>query len=247
MNPILHDLHNKQWVWTAANAKQNRCLPTLGTGFENFDKVLSGGFPRAGLIHVDSPLGCGELRLMLSVLSPGADLLSELERTQKAQANNKLQVFINPPFELNAEFLLAHNLRLEQLIVVQAKSLEEALWSAEQCAKSGACHGVFLWQPKLQHKHIRKLELAAQQGGSYCIWLQNQNTHEANLPLSLSLSLRREGEKMLITVNKQKVGWAQKAVKVPLPFTRLTNRSLKHKLGYSEPEQSGKVVSINAV
>lgn len=249
MNPILHELQNKQWVWTAAHTKQSVQNEKLLTGFEDLDKVLSGGFPRAGMIHIDSYLGCGEVRLMLSVLQQ-----TIAKGTRSEPSENKLFAFINPPFDLNAEFLLAHNISLAQLVVIQAKNnATDALWSAEQCVKSGACHAVFIWQAELNHTHIKKLEVAALQGNSYCVWLdslqQKQQGKEArqNLPLSLSLSVSRINEHLSIKVNKQKVGWAQQSVSIPLPFVGQTNRAFKQAIrNRANRNKASNVVAINA-
>jgi cell division inhibitor SulA len=252
MNPILHDLQNKQWVWTAADAKHRVATTKLATGYENLDKVLSSGFPAAGMIHLESPLGCGEMRLILSIL-----------KGQRNENNeHKLYMFIDPPFTLNVEFLLTQNISLSQLVVVHTNNMEDVLWCAEQCAKSGACCAVFIWQHKLKHIHVRKLEHAAQQGNCYCIWLHNYKnavhlrkdvtyegadttTQQNNLPLSLSLSITRQADKLSITINKQKIGWAQKAVKVAMPFNSRINSSLTQSNRYSV---SGirKVVPIQA-
>lgn len=245
MNPILHDLQNKRWIWTAANAKQQASSNTLSTGFESLDKVLFGGFPHAGMIHLQSPLGCGEIRLMLSVL----------QHQQSASNEHKLYMFIDPPFDLNAEFLLAQKISLSQLVVIRTTQQKDALWSAEQCAKSGACHVIFMWQQQLKHIQVRKLEHAAQQGGCYCIWLhsymacEQQNlpaAEQSNLPLSLSLSISRQADALSIKINKQKVGWAQKAVKVPLPFNSRTNDSLQQQFKQRSVNDSNKVVPIHA-
>lgn len=267
MNPILHDLHNKQWVWTAAHAKQQQPTQTLTTGFPSLDNVLTGGFPRAGLIHLHSPLGCGELRFMLSVLR---NIKQSNAQPEKPLSSEKLLVFINPPFELNAEFLLAHQISLEQLIIVKTTTSEESLWSAEQCAKSGACESIFLWHDTLKHIQVKKLEHASQQGLCHCIWMHNiqlsnqgsmsrgglqkykvpfscsnnvveKNTTLSNLPLSLSLTVNRNNDELDITVNKQKVGWAQKPVHIPFPFINRTNRILKQQLRRSS---TNKVLSI---
>lgn len=250
MNPILHNLQNKQWIWTAAHAKKKAPNKKLSTGFSDLDKVLYGGFPQTGMIHLQSPLGCGEMRLMLSMLH------------QHKSDTQQLYVFINPPFELNAEFLIAHNIALEQLVVVKVKQTDEALWSAEQCAKSGACYCVFLWQEKLKHIHVRKLEYAAQKGACYCVWMHNHSnadtsTHAntghtvltkapTNLPLSLSLSVERQNETLSITINKQKVGWAQKAVKIPLPFRGHTNALFNQKYKKLNFHNKPQVTSIHA-
>ena len=243
MNPILHELQNKQWVWTAAHAKEHSPSKLLTTGFDALDQVLSGGFPRAGMIHIASYLGCGELRLMLAVLQQN-------QHHKRTVDENKLLIFINPPFELNAEFLVAHNISLSQLVVIHTHSdSNSALWSAEQSLKSGACSAVFMWQKQLKNTHIKKLELAALQGNSYCIWLDSYLHKQAisqhqNLPLSLSLSISRKNDDLAIRVNKQKVGWAQKSVTIPLPFVSQTYRARLKNL--ASQSMASNVVAINA-
>lgn len=231
MNPILHELESKQWIWTAAKAKQTSAQSTrLETGYEALDKALSGGFPSAGMIHINSYLGCGELRLMLEVLQ------QKISRT-----HDKLWVFIAPPFQLNAEFLLSENISLEQLVVIYPDTDDEALWSAEQCAKSGVCEGIFIWQKKLLHTQIRKLELATLHGASHCFWFDNSEHTTSNLPLSLSLSLRRENEQLQVKINKQKVGWAKPSVSIKLPFKCRTGPAFRPK-----PMPMGSVINIHA-
>jgi len=230
MNPILHELETKQWIWSAAKTEQMATQKArLETGYGALDQALSGGFPSAGMIHISSYLGCGELRLMLDVL-----------QKQSKEANDKLWIFIAPPFQLNAEFLLSENIRLEQLLVIHPGSDDEALWSTEQCAKSGACEGVFIWQKNLSHMQIRKLELAALHGQSHCFWFDNSEHLGTNLPLSLSLSLKRENEALLVKINKQKVGWAKPSVRVKLPFKCRTGPAFRAK-----PKAMGQVVNIH--
>jgi hypothetical protein len=215
MNPILNELENKQWIWSAAKTLQASSEHTrLKTGYEPLDSALSAGFPNAGMIHVSSHLGCGELRLMLKIL-----------QHQKRSNGHKIWVFITPPCQLNAEFLLSENISLEQLILIHPDSLEEALWSAEQCAKSGVCEAVFLWQKSLKHTQIRKLELAALHGASHCFWFDSSQHKTANLPLSLSLSLQREDQQLKVRINKQKVGWAKAPINIKLGFKSRTGRA----------------------
>lgn len=260
MNPILHDLHNKQWVWTAANVKQEQLKQKRTSGFSNLDKVLSGGFPQAGMIHLHSLLGCGELRLMLGMLqqqkaSLPVNKASEKTNIEPESTEQKLYIFINPPFTLNAEFLLDHKVSLKQLVVVHTKTPTDALWTAEQSVKSGACDAVFIWQKQLNHTHVKKLEVAAQQGQSYCIWLQSEsaqaNSHakgqtpaQNNLPLSLSLSLTRHKNALQIKVNKQKIGWAQGPIHVSLPFKKRINDAFKKQR--DQLQQTNNVIALNA-
>ncbi|WP_395339069.1 translesion DNA synthesis-associated protein ImuA [Ningiella sp. W23] len=242
MNPILHELESKQWVWTAKSTAQTQQASTgLNTGFDELDNALSGGFPASGMVHISSQLGCGELRLMLSVLKQQRDNNNRNKTREKSHADSKLWVFIAPPFMLNAEFFLSENIDLSRLIVINPETPEEALWSAEQCAKSGACASVFLWQQSLQHTQIRKLELASLHGQCQCFWFDNSQRALQNLPLSLSLSLKREDEQLHIKINKQKIGWAKPAVKVKVPFKCRTRAHFKN------PQKPfGKVVSIQS-
>lgn len=231
MNSILSELYNKQLVWSADYANKAVDNTPISTGFDELDAQLSSGFPSAGLIHIDSVLGCGEMRLMLSIIqqqNQHCAQQSELEPND----SHALFVFINPPFRLSAEFLLQHNITLSQVLMISCEHTQ-ALWSAEQCLKSGACRSVFMWPKQLRYKQIQKLELAAIQGNTYGIWFNTQTTSHKrneqsstyNLPLSLSLSVERHEEQLRISIRKQKRGWAHKSVKVPLAFVKRTKIS----------------------
>ncbi|WP_284215428.1 translesion DNA synthesis-associated protein ImuA [Agaribacter marinus] len=211
MNPILHELARKQWVWSATSAKQQKQKKCISTGFTELDKALNAGFPNAGMIHVQTITGCGELDLFINILKQ--------QNVQNEQSgNNKFWVFVSPPGVPNAEYLLAQHIDINNLLVIHKTTTEEALWSAEQCAKSGACIGVFLWQKRLSQLQVRKLELSAQHGQSYCIWFTDSKVKQANLPLSLSISMTRHKNDIAIQINKQRVGWTQQSITLHRPF-----------------------------
>lgn len=202
MHPLLHDLHKKQLVWSAGQHHTNKAK--ISSGFTQVDEALQGGFPESGLIHIKSALGLGELRLVLPAVIN--------------KSKQQLCVFISPPFQLNTEFLLAQGLCLEQVLLIDGIASEDALWSAEQCAKSGACAGIFMWQQQLQHTQAKKLELAALKGNCLSFIFSQQQNNTATLPISLSLSLKRQKSRLLIDVNKQKVGWPMPTFSVKVPF-----------------------------
>ena len=203
MKSLLHDLQKKQLVWTAASLDQHK--ERVATGYHKLDSALNGGFPQSGLVHVSSLMGCGELRLVLPALV-------------NMQQDKRLCVFIAPPHLLNAEFLLSEGIALDRVLIIQAKSCEEALWSAEQCAKSGACSAVFTWQAKLQQLQAKKLELAANKGQCLSFFFTSKQQQSESLPVSLSLAIHREAEKVEIKINKQKVGWPLAPFTVKVPF-----------------------------
>lgn len=228
MKSLLHDLQKKQLVWTAANIDQHQ--ERIATGYTQLDKALNGGFPQSGLIHINSIMGCGELRLVIPAIV-------------KRQQENRLCAFIAPPHILNAEFLLAEGIALEQVLFIQASNTEQALWSAEQCAKSGACSAVFIWQDKLQQLQAKKLELAALKGDCLSFFFAHTKYQTDNLPVSLSLSVARKNSQVEVSVNKQKVGWPIPPFSVKVPFKAKLGSPMRYR---SKPSIPSNVVAFNA-
>jgi cell division inhibitor SulA len=228
MKSLLHDLQKKQLVWTAANLDQHK--ERVATGYKQLDEALNGGFPQSGLIHIASIMGCGELRLVIPAIV-------------SRQQENRLYAFIAPPHLLNAEFLLAEGIALEQVLFIQANTSEQALWSAEQCAKSGACSAVFIWQAKLQQVQAKKLELAALKGDCLSFFFSDAKQQTENLPVSLSLSIQRHNSQVEIRVNKQKVGWPIPPFTVKVPFKAKLGSPMRNRL---RPKSSHNVVAFNA-
>jgi len=175
MNPLLHDLQKKQLVWRAASINQHK--ERVSTGYKRLDDALNGGFPTSGLIHIHSLVGLGEIRLVLPAI--------------KDKTAHQLCAFIAPPFELNAEFLLAEGLNLENVMLIDTQDPQQALWSAEQCAKSGACAAIFIWHQKLSITQAKKLEVAALKGDCLGFLFESGKHTLNNLPVSLSMSLER--------------------------------------------------------
>jgi cell division inhibitor SulA len=228
MKSLLHDLQKKQLVWTAANLDQHK--ERVATGYKQLDEALNGGFPQSGLIHITSVMGCGELRLVIPAIV-------------SRQQEKRLYAFIAPPHLLNAEFLIAEGIALEQVLFIQANTPEQALWSAEQCAKSGACSAVFIWQAKLQQVQAKKLELAALKGDCLSFFFSDAKQQTENLPVSLSLSIQRHNSQVEICVNKQKVGWPIPPFSVKVPFKAKLGSPMRYR---SKPKSSHNVVAFNA-
>lgn len=222
MNPLLHDLQKKQLVWRAANIEQHK--ERISTSYQTLDKALNGGFPNAGLIHLKSQIGLGEMRLVLPAIKD----------------KQKFCAFIAAPYLLNAEFLIAEGIDLEKVLIVDTGTrqradkstnkhiTEQTLWSAEQCAKSGACTAVFIWHTKIHPNQAKKLELAALKGQCLIFLFENpisnhaskQSSEQSNLPVSLALSLEKSNDQHTvdIKIDKQKVGWPIPKFSVKVPF-----------------------------
>ena len=71
MNSTLEYLKNKQLIWHATQAKETTGLDS--SGFVELDEQLGGGLPEQGLVDIQSPVGIGELRLLLPYLKQRQD------------------------------------------------------------------------------------------------------------------------------------------------------------------------------
>ena len=55
------------------------------------------------------------------------------------------------------------------MLIVRPKQDDEVLWSAEQALSSGTCAAVLLWPAAFSDQAGRRLQLAAERGGSWAI------------------------------------------------------------------------------
>lgn len=219
MNSILEDLKNKKLVWQANHISQ--MASAASTGFSELDAQLQGGFPQCGVMDIDSPIGIGELRLLLP------DLLA------RQQSGDRLLIFIAPPMQVNSEMLAEVGFELQRVLVLQVESSKQALWCAEQCLASGCCYGVVLWQQDIAVNQVKRLQLAADKGDALLTMLRQQKTLHLALPVSLALRLRALPQGLHIEVTKRKGAWPSGAFAV--------------NMGNSWPELSSLPVADNIV
>ncbi len=194
MNSILHYLKNKRLVWQAhQNVHSTAQLDS--TGFKELDAELQGGFPKQGVVDIDSPVGIGELRLLLPNLHA------------RQQSNGRLLVFIAPSMRINSEMLAEYGFNLQQVLVIHPDSPKEALWCAEQCLKSGCCQAVLLWHQAIEIHQVKRLQLAAEQGDALHVLLRQNKQVSLSLPVSLGMRLRAHPQGLNIEITKRKGGW----------------------------------------
>jgi cell division inhibitor SulA/protein ImuA len=159
------------------------CAPEPGavpTGYAPLDAVLpGGGWPQAALTEMLlAREGIGEIRLTL----PG---LAHL------QAKGRDIVWISPPHLPYAPALAADGLDLARLILVDARTAQDALWAFEQALRAPECGAAFLWpQGRLDDRIGRRLQVAAREGGSWgVLWRRpGQGGTVSAAPLRLGLA-----------------------------------------------------------
>lgn len=194
----LQDLKRKSLVWQGSHHLNTACK--IPSGYPQLDEKLQGGIPEQGVMLVQSLLGVGELRLLMPYLKTRAD-----------QAK-KLLVFISPPMKINGEMLQHYGLALSDILIITPDTPQHALWSAEQCLKSGTCHTVLLWQHNLTPAQAKRLQLSAKKGQALQIILNDQITNHGALPVSLILDLKPLKTGLHVEIKKYQGHWA------PPPF-----------------------------
>ena len=224
MNALLQQLQNRQLIWHAnqTEAPYEHCQ---STGFPALDQHLGGGWPQHNVVELQSHGACAELQLISKALGQsGSDLL---------------QVWINPPASLCAEYLLQQKRPLHQVLELNAPRSADALWAAELCLKSGSCMDVLLWQHSLNLTQLKRLQLAAAQGQSQLFMFRPVQAEQQLLPWALSLLLTPATAGLQVRILKRKGGWQQQ--EVLLPWAELYPEFIKPELQqkqYSKPPLS---------
>lgn len=193
MVSTLKQLEQQRLIWRGRETgRPARIRPT---GWPELDQHL-GGWPGAGVTAIHSRPGVGELRLLCPSL----------------QQQERLSVFISPPYSLDAEGLAGAGIDLEQLLVLHPDNPQSRLWAAEQSLRSGACQTACLWltQP-LQTVQARRLQLAARAGEASLFLLTGSlpgTSQDTGLPLDLCLQLTPHSQGVMVAVPRRRYGWA---------------------------------------
>jgi len=155
----------------------------VSTSFAELDRELAdGGWPRGALTEILSP---HQGREALNLVVPA---LRRLSREARWIA------WVAPPFQPYPPALRTCGINLARMLIVRPRNDSEVLWSAEQALSSGTCTAVLLWPHVLDDQASRRLQLAAEKGGSWAIAFRPLSArHEpsaAALRLELSASHR---------------------------------------------------------
>ncbi|PTO58396.1 translesion DNA synthesis-associated protein ImuA [Vibrio splendidus] len=192
MHELIKNLQNRQLIWTGLQSTTQGS--TTSTGYSQLDKQLDGGFPTHGVIEVESQQGIGELRLLTPYLAQ--------------QNSQKLAIFINPPGKICAEFFSSQGIELENILVIQPQRDLDALWAAERCLKSGACHSVLLWGADLEIHQTKRLQAASETGKCLQFHFKATSHNQLSLPVSLSMKLSSHAQGLKVEVTKRKGSWS---------------------------------------
>ncbi|MEZ9057025.1 translesion DNA synthesis-associated protein ImuA [Vibrio pelagius] len=192
MHELIKNLQDRQLIWKGLQPSTQG--QAHSTGYPELDNQLNGGFPTHGVIEVESQSGLGEIRLLTPYLAQ--------------QSAQRLAVFINPPGHVCGEFFDAQGVPLHNILVITPSSDIEALWAAEQCLKSGACHSVLLWGTELEIHQTKRLQAASETGRCLQFHFKSRSHNQLSLPVSLSMKLSPHHLGLKVEVIKRKGSWS---------------------------------------
>lgn len=205
MSDLLNTLLTDARLWRGHRQHTTTLAPER-TGFEALDQQLGGlGWPRGALSEclLDAP-GIGELQLVLPLLR---------RVTQRKQA----VFWVNPPMTPYAPALAREGIDLDRLVVVQADSHPDLLWTLENCLRSPITGLVMAWPGAMASRDIRRLQLAAEAGNSHCILFQSRREAHQSSPAALRLELAPDHSLGLqINILKRRGSWPGEGCTLPL-------------------------------
>jgi hypothetical protein len=183
------------------------CVDTLPSGFAALDAELpGGGWPRQGLTELlADEEGLGELALVLPAM---ARLTGEGRRA----------LWLAPPYEPYAPALAAAGVDLVNLLIVRPARRRDALWAAEQALRSGSCHALAAWLPRLRYAELQRLAVAAQTSRAIAFLFRPLAAATESSPACLRLTLAPADGELAVDILKRR--GAPLAAPLHLPLKR---------------------------
>jgi hypothetical protein len=186
-------------VWRGGEL-EHATQPSIATGHASLDAQLpGGGWPTGTLSEVmHDAVGIGEVAFLAAALA-------------KAAEGNRLIAWVNAPYLPYAPALAQAGIPLPRCLVVRPAHREDALWSAEQALKSGACGAVLLWlghevgsRRQDEYAWLRRLQMAAQAGRSMAVLFRSSAAEKLSSPAHLRVVVAREEGVLKVRIPKRR-------------------------------------------
>lgn len=160
---------------------------TLSTGYAELDECLpGGGWPRHALNEVlVSRFGEAELQL----LAPALKQLCGTDESNGPDEQGYWLTWVSPPHIPYAPALVNAGLNLSRVLMVRTRRSRDALWAAEQAIRSGTCRAVLLWSAQADARHLRRLQLAAEEGQCWAVIVRPEKMQSQASPAAVRLRL----------------------------------------------------------
>jgi cell division inhibitor SulA/protein ImuA len=179
-----------------------RALPT---GWPALDAALpDGGWPLGTLIELLLPShGVGELQLLLPALRA---LSTGTPGPSAAGPAGTWLVWIAPPLAPYPPALAQAGLEPSRVLLVDATSTQDRLWSMEQALHSRSCGAVLAWLDEVDDRWLRRLKLAAEPTRTLVVLFRPLARRAQASPAALRLALEPRGEALDVQVLKSRGG-----------------------------------------
>lgn len=192
MNSALDAVLNHPAIW-----RGNECARTVSavpTGYTELDVHLpGGGWPQGAMTEIYAErAGVGELKIIMPALA-------QLTRA------DRWVTFVAPPHVPYAPALTAHGINLQRLMVLQTTSVEDSLWSCEQALRESCCGAALLWLDQVNERALRRLQLAAETGGTTLFLFRSARVTPAS-PAALRLHVSRAESRTIVRILKRRGG-----------------------------------------
>jgi len=191
MSSTLNAILQNPAVWRGGDCARVT-VPSVPTGFAELDRLLpGGGWPAGALteIHVERA-GVGELQLIM----PAAAHLTRCGRWL---------ALVAPPYVPYAPAFAAHGVALSRLLLVRPPAAEDGLWACEQALRSQACGAVLAWHDHAHERVLRRLQLAAEAGGTPMLLFLRERVAPAS-PAPLRLHISKSQSRTIVRVLKRR-------------------------------------------
>ena len=208
-------LERYQHLWRGREMTETRA-DTFPTGFTELDAALpGGGWPRKALLELIVPRwGIGELQLLLPLLA-----------TLGKEA--RWSMWVDPPFIPYAPALAEAGVNLDRtLLVTPRRPATETAWCMEKALSAGTCALVMAWGENLPDRTLRRLQLAAERGGSLGILFRTREHGPS--PAAVRIRLEPAGNGLDVEILKARGGLAVKKRLLKLEQSNNTLRGSHH-------------------
>lgn len=174
-NPSLQQLLQHPAIWKGF---RDASIGNPRSGHAELDRHLPGrGWPRRGLIElITAATGIGELRLLIPTLA-------------RAGQGERPQTWVCPPHIPYAPALAAAGIDLGGLLIVQPAADRQGLWAMEQILRAGTESCVLGWSETRDTRALRRLQLAAEEGGTPLFLYRPRAALQQSSPAVLRLYL----------------------------------------------------------
>jgi|SRR6185369_15591356 len=168
-------------------------VAAVASGFAGLDAELpGGGWPRAGLVELLADAqGIGELALVLPAFA-------------RFTREGKRVIWVGSPYLPYAPALAAAGLDPVNLLLVRPASRREALWATEQALRSGSCHALAVWLPKVRYAELQRLAVAAQASRAVAWLFRPLDAACESSPACLRLALAPSGGELAVQILKRR-------------------------------------------